>query len=234
MAVLAALFLAAYAWPVIQPDLDASAQRACTVVVWVVWVAFAVEYVIRLWAAERRSHWFLRHLLDLFVLVVPVARPLRLLRLVTLVRVLNRSAAASLRGRIGVYVAGGSGLLAFVAAVAVLDAERGAPDANIQSFGDALWWAGTTMTTVGYGDRFPTTGTGRLVGAGLMVAGIALLGTVTATLASWLVAAVAADTSEAGHETLAAEADIKAEIKQLQEQVRALAAALQNPQRAGS
>jgi voltage-gated potassium channel len=69
----------------------------------------------------------------------------------------------------------------------VLDAERGRPGANITDFGDAIWWAITAMTTVGYGDRFPVTGTGRFVTAGLMVGGIALVGVVTATLASWLV-----------------------------------------------
>ena len=82
---------------------------------------------------------------------------------------------------------GGSSLLAFCAALAVLDAERRNPEANISDFGDAMWWAVTTMTTVGYGNRYPTTGPGRLVAFGLMVAGIALLGTVTGTLASWLV-----------------------------------------------
>jgi voltage-gated potassium channel len=69
----------------------------------------------------------------------------------------------------------------------MLDAERTNPDANIRSYGDALWWAGTTITTVGYGDRYPTTGGGRLVGFGLMLGGIALLGVITAALASWFV-----------------------------------------------
>ena len=49
------------------------------------------------------------------------------------------------------------------------------------------------MTTVGYGDHYPVTSTGRLVAFGLMIGGIALLGTVTATLASWLVETVAAE-----------------------------------------
>src|SRR5215207_9795134 len=101
--------------------------------------------------------------------------------------VLNRHAASGLRGKVAIYVVGGSSLLAFCAALAVLDAERRNPGANITDFGEAMWWAVTTMTTVGYGDRFPTTGPGRLVATALMVAGIALLGTVTATLASWLV-----------------------------------------------
>jgi Ion channel len=59
------------------------------------------------------------------------------------------------RGRVGIYVAGGASLLAFCAALAVLDAERSSPDANISDFGDAIWWAVTAMTTVGYGDHLP-------------------------------------------------------------------------------
>jgi voltage-gated potassium channel Kch len=100
-----------------------------------------------------------------------------------------------LRGRVGIYVAGGASLLAFCAALAVLDAERSSVDANITDFGDAIWWAVTTMTTVGYGDHYPVTPAGRLVAFGLMIGGIALLGTVTATLASWLVETVAAEKS---------------------------------------
>jgi voltage-gated potassium channel len=67
------------------------------------------------------------------------------------------------------------------------------PDANISDFGEAIWWAVTTMTTVGYGDHYPVTAAGRLVALGLMVGGIALLGTVTATLASWIVETVEGD-----------------------------------------
>jgi voltage-gated potassium channel len=107
--------------------------------------------------------------------------------------VLNRHAASGLRGKVAIYVIGGSSLLAFCAALAVLDAERRNHDASITDFGDAMWWAVTTMTTVGYGDEYPTTRPGRLVASVLMVAGIALLGTVTATLASWLVDQVRAE-----------------------------------------
>jgi len=53
-----------------------------------------------------------------------------------------------------------------------------------------LWWSATTVTTVGYGDRFPVTRDGRLVAIGLMLAGIALIGVVTAAIASWLIARV--------------------------------------------
>ncbi|CCQ16335.1 Kef-type K+ transport systems, predicted NAD-binding component (fragment), partial [Rhodococcus sp. AW25M09] len=75
--------------------------------------------------------------------------------------------------------------------LAMFDAERAAPAGSIKTFPDALWWAISTVTTVGYGDYSPSTATGRLIAVGLMVAGIALLGVVTATLASWLVQKVA-------------------------------------------
>ena len=117
----------------------------------------------------------------------PLLRPLRLLRLATLLKVMNRKASTGLRGKVAIYVVGGSALLAFCGALAVLDAERANPDRNIVSFGDAIWWAITTMTTVGYGDRYPTTGIGRLAAAALMVGGITLLGVVTATFASWFI-----------------------------------------------
>ena len=110
---------------------------------------------------------------------------------------LNRRAQTGLRGRVAIYVAGGASLLGFVAALAVLDVERSSPDANINDFGDAIWWAVTTMTTVGYGDHYPVTSIGRAVGFGLMLGGIALLGTVTATLASWLVESVEAEKEQA-------------------------------------
>jgi voltage-gated potassium channel len=129
---------------------------------------------------------------------------------------LNRRATIRLRGRVGIYIAGGASLLAFCAALAVLDAERSTPDANISDFGDAIWWAVTTMTTVGYGDHYPVTAAGRLVGFGLMIGGIALLGTVTATLASWIIETVAAEKEQAE--------DLQVTIQRLEDKIDRLAA----------
>jgi voltage-gated potassium channel len=129
--------------------------------------------------------------------------------------VLNRRATIRLRGRVGIYVAGGASLLAPCAALAVLDAEQSTPDANISDFGDAIWWAVTTMTTVGYGDHYPVTAAGRLVAFGLMIGGIALLGTVTATLTSWLVETVAAEKEQAE--------DLHATVRRLEARIDRLA-----------
>jgi voltage-gated potassium channel len=130
---------------------------------------FALDYLARLTLAENRRRYVVRHLLDLVIIALPLLRPLRLLRLVSLLNVLHRQASRVLRGRLAIYVAGGSALMALCGALAVLDAERGKPGANITTFGDAIWWAMTTITTVGYGDCYPTTAIGRLAAAGLMM-----------------------------------------------------------------
>src|SRR5688572_9328990 len=70
--------------------------------------------------------------------------------------------------------------------IAILHFESG-PDANIRTAEDALWWAFVTITTVGYGDRFPTTTEGRMVAVLLMSAGVGLLGAFSGFLASWFV-----------------------------------------------
>jgi len=101
--------------------------------------------------------------------------------------VLNRQLRDDARGRVVFYVVGTVALVGFVSSLAVLDAERDVPAASITSFGEAVWWTLTTISTVGYGDRYPVTFEGRFVAAALMVTGIALLGVVTASIASWFV-----------------------------------------------
>jgi voltage-gated potassium channel len=182
---LALAFLVAYAWPVLDPRLDPDLADALVVLSWTVWVAFAADFAIRLVLAEERSRYALQHWYDVALIALPMLRPLRLLRLLALVRILDRSVGGSLAGRALVYVCGAAAMAVGLGALAVLDAERQSAEANITTIGDALWWASTTVTTVGYGDFYPTTLAGRLVAVLLMVVGIALLGVVTASMASW-------------------------------------------------
>lgn len=186
----AAVFLAAYAWEVIG-DLHGAQLVVAETVIWITWVVFLLDYFVCLALAPQRWRWFYTHLFDLAIVVLPMLRPLRLLRLVTILAILQRSAGAAFRGRVIVYVAGAVALLVFTAALAALDAERGSPHAHIQTFPQAIWWAFETISTVGYGDYVPVTEVGRLVAVGLMIGGIATLGIVTATLASWIVERVA-------------------------------------------
>ncbi len=184
---LAVLFLVGYAWQVLDTSLAPSTVHAIDLVLWIIWALFALDYLVRIALARRKWRFVATHVVDLLVLLLPMLRQLRALRVVTAISVLNRQLRPDFRGRVVVYVVSTVALVGFVASLAVLEAERDVPDASIATFGDAVWWTLTTISTVGYGDRYPVTFEGRLVAATLMVAGIALLGVVTASIASWFV-----------------------------------------------
>ena len=218
LALAALAFLAAYAWPILDPSLaDGRAGVMFDGITAVVWVAFVIDYVVRFYLSERRARFVYRNPFDLAAVLLPILRPLRLLRLVTVLGVLNRHARASFRGRVAIYIVGSTTLLLFVASLAMLENERDAEGATIKTFGDACWWALTTVTTVGYGDHYPVTGRGRLIAAALMIAGIALLGVVTATVASWLIDRVAEVEEESRAATRRDVRTLTAEVAQLRQ-----------------
>lgn len=187
LVLLALAFLVAYAWPVLDPRLDADTVTVLTFVSWTVWGAFAIDFAIRIGLADTRGSYVLHHWYDVALIALPMLRPLRLLRLLALARVLDRSVAGSLAGTAVVYAAGTAAMAVGLSSLAVLDAERTAPKANITNFADALWWAASTVTTAGAGEFYPVTLTGRLVGFVLMLVGIGLVGVVIAAVAAWLV-----------------------------------------------
>lgn len=228
LAAVALLFLAAYAWPILEPGLPSGLRRLCGAVQLAAWAIFLVDYVARVWAAHNRRRYFTKHLLDLLIVALPALRPLRLLRLVVLFRVLNRKAAASLRGRVPLYVTVSAATLVVCAALAVLNAERDAAGSNIKSFGDALWWAVVTVTTVGYGDHFPVTFQGRCVAVGLMIGGVALIGVVTASFAAWFIDRVRDEEDEVQAATQRDLAEIAARLDVLTREVQALRAETKN------
>lgn len=225
----ALVFLAAYSIQVIGTLTDAQ-SAALDLVIGFTWAAFAADYLVMLFLARRRTRWFFMNIHELAILALPVLRPLRLLRLVTLMQVLHRTAGNALRGRIVAFVLGAAILLTYCGALAVLDAEKNAPGANILMFWDALWWAVTTITTVGYGDRYPVTATGRIVAGALMVSGIAVVGVVTASVASWLVEHVSAKATAAAE---AQDEPLRAEIRELSARIESLSVKIEAPAEQG-
>jgi voltage-gated potassium channel len=80
-----------------------------------------------------------------------------------------------------------AGMVLAVASILVLLFESRSPDANITTGGDALWWAVVTITTVGYGDRYPVTALGRITAVFVMFSGVEIIGALASILSSILI-----------------------------------------------
>ncbi|MFI9804901.1 potassium channel family protein [Streptomyces sp. NPDC052301] len=220
---LAVAFAIAYAVPIVVSPASRSLTVVCTATEWLVWGAFAVDYLMRLALTARRREFVRTHWMDLGAVVLPLLQPLRLLRMVSTLLLVGRRARMASQIRLTTYVAGAVvGLLMF-GSLAVLSVERDSPRGNIRTLGDAVWWSFTTMTTVGYGDHAPTTGLGRMIAVGLMLSGIALLGVVTANIAAWFIARFEKDDVEERRQTEAIAA-LTEEVRLLRTEVARLTA----------
>lgn len=76
-------------------------------------------------------------------------------------------------------------ILLIFSSISILHFEKDAENANIKTAEDAIWWTYVTITTVGYGDRYPVTTEGRLIAAALMLAGVGVFGTFTGYVGSY-------------------------------------------------
>lgn len=158
--------------------------------------AFFADFLLTLWRAENRWRYFFRWgWIDLLSCIPSVdylrvgrtARIFRALRVLRAIRsakviatfILQRRAQSAALAALLMTV-----LLVVLASIGILQFEDVA-DANIKSAEDALWWTMATITTVGYGDRYPVTTEGRVLAAGLMVAGVGLAGIYTGYVAAW-------------------------------------------------
>jgi voltage-gated potassium channel len=195
LTVLAVLWLPILVVPIVA-RLPSTLVGTFDAVDYVVWAVFAVDYGTRFYLAPSRRRFFTHHLVDLAVIVLPMLRPLRALRLFRLLNVLRAGlvltsalhrlrAVLTHRGLHFVLLA----VLGIVAVGAALEFafEQGENGSTFHSYGDALWWAVVTVTTVGYGDKYPVSPGGRGVAAVLMFVGIGLIGVLTASIASYFV-----------------------------------------------
>ena len=218
MTALALVFLFAYSWEV----LARTHITLCENTINIIWVAFIIDYVVSISLARNKKAWFKNNLITLMSIALPIFRPLRLLRLVAVLNVLNRTSGMAVRGRITMYVCSSAVLLIYIGSLAILDVERTAPGAKITDFGRALWWTFVTVTTVGYGDLSPVTWQGKCIAVGLMVTGIALIGIVTATLASWIVDSVDSETDKRAQENSSEIQQLRSSVAELNATVTAL------------
>ena len=184
---LALAFLVAFSWPAFVAEIDPQTQRILDYVQWISWIAFAIDLLFGLVTSDKKIKFLTHHPLEVITVLLPFLRPLRLLRVISFGTLVIQKVAVGRQFAITLKVFLASILLAYIGAVQITITERGVEGSNIKNFGDGLWWAITTVTTVGYGDRFPTTSTGRVLAVCLMLVGISLMGVITASVAAWFV-----------------------------------------------
>jgi len=235
MLALTVVFLADLVLPVLYPDMPPTARATLGPIDLGIWAAFLAEYLARLFVAPNRVAFILHNPLDLLLVVIPVLRPLRLVRSVTLIRAVRltrigagtgrvvRQSRLRLASRAALLAAGSATIMILAASVMELDAERGAVHANITTFGDALWWAVSTITTVGYGDHYPVTAAGHAIAIVLMIVGVGMFGVVAASASAWF---ISADQEEDRHQQADTLTTLTVEIAALRQTVSELSAQL--------
>jgi voltage-gated potassium channel len=209
-------------------DLPKTLDTTFVVLDWSIWAAFALELAVKTYLVERRRHYLVRHWFDVLIVGLPFLRPLRVVRSARALRLLRLTRVGAfatrggvtlrtLMGRHGLQYTLLMGLVLFLAsagAVTFLERGSGGP---IGDFGTALWWAVSTVTTVGYGDAYPITPEGKGVAVFLMLVGIALFSVVTANVAALLV-----ETDRQAQD--ATMANLLTEMRHLREELAALRA----------
>lgn len=185
------------------PGLDPDAVDVVEVINFFLSIIFVLDFIYRMYSADSKTHYFFRDWgwADLLA-SLPALRILRLFRIVKAYHLLTKYGARNIfahakkhRADSVLYIVFFSVMVVIeVGAFLVLMAERQAPDANIVTASDAMWWVYVTIATVGYGDRFPVTTAGRLVGILVMTTGVGLFGTIAGFVANKLLAPVEPDT----------------------------------------
>jgi voltage-gated potassium channel len=210
---------------IIEADATSSGwQQFATVANWIIWAVFAVELAAVLVVAQRKRAALRAHWLDvaIVVLTIPLLGKafawLRLARFFRLARfgvIVARALQAERRLTSGDSLRIASILT--VTAIIVAGAAQHSASSDFDTLWDGVWWAIETVTTVGYGDIYPTTVQGRLIGLALMFVGIGFLSLLTAAIASRFVKQERGDEHAEVMETLR---HIQADVAELKARAR--------------
>ena len=184
--ILGAAFVVAFSLLVLNPDRSPAASIALSAVIALSWAAFAIDYVVRFVLTPRgqRAHFFRHNLIDLMSVFLPIFRALLVIGHLRDVPYFSHRDPGAVRVQVITYAALYAIVFVYMMALSTLQVERGAPGSTMKNFGDAIWWALVTITTVGYGDEYPVTPLGRVFAVILMFGGIAILGTASALVIS--------------------------------------------------
>lgn len=219
MVTLAIVYLILYSVFVLEPDLPSEQRSWLNIGMNTIWVVFIVDLTIRALLAPRFFAYLVHHPIDVIAVAIPALRVLRVLRVLTAGQWLISRGSRLRFGRTATAVALAAVFMTYLSALAVLNAERGAAQANIESFPEALWWSIVTMSTVGYGEYYPVTSDGRIVATGVMIFGISLLGLVGASVASSVIARLSGKAREGQDEVKSQIIALTCEVAALRQQL---------------
>jgi voltage-gated potassium channel len=184
--ILSLVYTASFVYPIYWYPVCHSVKTLCLFINYLTWAVFAGDYLVQMKLSPSNKKYFMTHLFELLLIAIPFFRPLRALRaLVFTTKASIRSRKALIKS-IPAIITGQAILMIIIMGAAVLDIERGAPGSNIKTPMDALWWGLVTITTIGYGDKFPVTTEGRLIAGVLIIFGVAMISAITASFASWI------------------------------------------------
>ena len=177
------------------PRVDPETKQVLTIIQAFLTIFFLFDFFYRFFTAQSKKNYFLRDYGWADLLSCWPGSGLRLLRVFRLAKVYRLMKNYGAKRIIGEIIDNRAQMAIFIIVVLVvlvlqvgaawvLRFEQNNPDANIKTGADALWWAFVTITTVGYGDRYPTTGGGRLIGVALMVCGVGIFSTFAGFIAN--------------------------------------------------
>ena len=182
--------------------LDATSRQMINIAEWILTTFFVLEYLLRFYAAPVKKVFFTRHLIDLLA-ILPILRFFRLFRMIRLLKLIHSDnvsrwiSAFNAKSKffsvtlqesffeiflVGVILI----TLLFVGSLGILSLERGANE-QFKSLADGLWWTVVTLTTVGYGDKFPVTFGGKLLAIALMFTGLSFFALITSFISSFII-----------------------------------------------
>ena len=202
-----------------QSDAGEPWRGVAAVTNWVIWIAFATELVVMLAVVSDRWGWVRSHLLEVVVVVLTppflpssfqALRALRLLRLLRLLRVARYARRVfSLEGvRYAAILAALTAVSGGYLYSVIENAQDPAP-----TVWDGVWWAVSTMTTVGYGDELPLTTLGRVLAMALMLIGIGFVAILTGAVAERFLAGEIEEVADEVGDAAATEVELLAELR---------------------
>jgi voltage-gated potassium channel len=204
--------------------LDAETKKILVYADYVVCAVFFIDFLLTFFQSEKKAKYFFTWgWLDL-ISSIPVIEAFRLgraLRIFRILRVFRGVKSAKLISQTIIEKKAQSAIFAVilvaiilivVGSISILNLEANA-GGNIKTAEDAVWWSLVTITTIGYGDRYPITTEGRIIATVIMIAGVGLFGTISGFVAS-------AFLTPGGKKVESEEKDIRKELEEIKEMIR--------------